>query len=42
LAIPGLRSFLGLVPIGLVDAAVIGSAALAPLVVNEATKGAGR
>jgi Ca2+-transporting ATPase len=41
MAIPGLRSFLGLAPIGLLDAAVIGGAAILPLAVNEATKGGG-
>jgi Ca2+-transporting ATPase len=40
--VPGLRSFLGLAPIGLLDAAVIGGSALLPLAVNEATKGGGR
>lgn len=39
LVIPGLRSFLGLTPIGLLDGAVIGAAAILPLAVNEATKG---
>jgi Ca2+-transporting ATPase len=38
LLLPGLRSFLGLTPIGLLDAAVIGASALVPLVLNEATK----
>jgi Ca2+-transporting ATPase len=42
LTVPGLRSFLGLAPIGLLDAAAIGGAAIAPLVVNEATKGGAR
>jgi Ca2+-transporting ATPase len=41
LAIPGLRSFLGLAPIGLLDAAAIGGAAVVPLFVNEATKSGG-
>jgi hypothetical protein len=36
--IPGLRSILGLAPVGLVDGMVIGGAALLPLLVNEATK----
>ena len=36
--IPGLRSILGLAPMGLVDGMVIGGAALLPLLVNEATK----
>jgi Ca2+-transporting ATPase len=39
MAIPGLRAFLSLAPLGLLDAAVIGGAAVLPLVVNEATKG---
>jgi Ca2+-transporting ATPase len=39
MAMPGLRAFLGLAPIGLLDAAVIGGAAVLPLAVNEATKG---
>lgn len=41
-AVPGLRSFLGLAPIGLMDAAVISGSALLPLAVNEATKGGTR
>jgi len=36
--IPGLRSILGLAPVGLLDGLVIGSTALLPLLVNEATK----
>jgi Ca2+-transporting ATPase len=36
--IPGLRSILGLAPMGLMDGLVIGSTALLPLLVNEATK----
>ncbi|MEW6386176.1 MAG: HAD-IC family P-type ATPase [Thermodesulfobacteriota bacterium] len=36
--IPGLRSILGLAPVGLWDGLVIGSTALLPLLVNEATK----
>jgi Ca2+-transporting ATPase len=39
MAIPGLRAFLGMAPIGLLDAAVIGGGAILPLAVNEATKG---
>lgn len=35
---PGLRTILGLAPVGLLDGLVIGSTALLPLVVNEATK----
>jgi energy-coupling factor transporter ATP-binding protein EcfA2 len=42
LLVPTLRTFLGLTPIGLLDAAVIGGSALLPLAVNEATKGNGR
>ncbi|HJW81692.1 MAG TPA: cation-transporting P-type ATPase, partial [Acidiferrobacterales bacterium] len=36
--VPGLRRFLGLAPIALIDGAVIGAAALVPFVVNEASK----
>ena len=36
--IPGVRSILGLAPVGLLDGMVIGGAALLPLLVNEATK----
>ncbi|MEN6441655.1 MAG: HAD-IC family P-type ATPase [Syntrophobacter sp.] len=36
--IPGLRSLLGLAPIGLVDAAITAGAAVAPLLINEALK----
>ncbi|MEJ2091047.1 MAG: HAD-IC family P-type ATPase [Syntrophobacterales bacterium] len=36
--LPGLRSLLGLTPIGLVDGLVIAAGSLLPLVVNEATK----
>jgi Ca2+-transporting ATPase len=38
LLLPGLRSFLGLTPIGLLDAAVVAGSALLPLAINEATK----
>jgi P-type Ca2+ transporter type 2C len=38
LAIPGLRSLLGLTPISLLDGLVIGGSALLPFVVNERTK----
>ncbi|MGA2192355.1 MAG: HAD-IC family P-type ATPase [Nitrospirota bacterium] len=38
LVVPGLRSFLGLTPIGLIDGAVIGAAATLPLLINELTK----
>jgi Ca2+-transporting ATPase len=36
--IPGLRSILGLTPVGLLDGVVIGGTTLLPLLVNEATK----
>jgi|WetSurMetagenome_2_1015567.scaffolds.fasta_scaffold00042_31 P-type Ca2+ transporter type 2C len=36
--IPGLRSLLGITPISLLDALVIGGSSVAPLLVNEATK----
>jgi Ca2+-transporting ATPase len=36
--IPGLRGLLGLTPLNLVDAAVIGGSALIPLTVNESSK----
>ncbi len=36
--VPGLRSLLGLTPVGLLDLLVVGAAGLLPLVVNEATK----
>ncbi|NLJ26448.1 MAG: cation-transporting P-type ATPase [Deltaproteobacteria bacterium] len=36
--VPGLRGLLGLTPVGLVDAAVIGTSAVVPLIINEATK----
>lgn len=38
LAVPGLRGFLGLAPIGLIDGLVIGGSALLPLAINESTK----
>jgi Ca2+-transporting ATPase len=38
LLVPGLRSFLGLGPIALIDGVVIGGSALLPLAVNEGTK----
>jgi Ca2+-transporting ATPase len=41
LLLPGLRSFLGLTPIGLLDAAVVAGSALLPLAINEATKESG-
>jgi Ca2+-transporting ATPase len=40
--IPGLRSFLGITPIGLLDAAVVGGSALLSLAANETTKTTGR
>ncbi len=36
--LPGLRSILGLAPVGLLDVLVIAAAGLAPFLVNEATK----
>jgi Ca2+-transporting ATPase len=39
LAIPGLRRLLGLTTVGLIDGVVIGGAAVAPLIVNEMSKG---
>ncbi len=36
--IPGLRRFLGLTPLSLLDAIIIGVSSLAPLAINEATK----
>jgi Ca2+-transporting ATPase len=36
--VPGLRSLLGIAPIGLLDGAVLGASAVVPLLVNEATK----
>jgi Ca2+-transporting ATPase len=36
--IPGLRSLLGIGPIGLIDSLVVGSTSVAPLLVNEMTK----
>jgi Ca2+-transporting ATPase len=38
MAVPGLRSLLGITRIGLIDGAVIGASALLPLFVNEMTK----
>jgi P-type Ca2+ transporter type 2C len=38
LVVPGLRRLLGIAPIGLLDALVIGGSALFPLVINEASK----
>ena len=42
MAIPGLRSFLGLTPVGLLDLAVIGGSALLSLALNETTKKASK
>lgn len=36
--LPGLRRFLGVTPVALVDALVIGGCSMVPLIVNEATK----
>lgn len=41
MVVPGLRSLLGLTPIGLLDGAVIAGTAVLPLLVNEATKRGG-
>ncbi|MFI5355338.1 MAG: cation-translocating P-type ATPase, partial [Desulfobaccales bacterium] len=38
MVVPGLRSLLGLAPVGLLDGLVISASALLPLLVNEATK----
>jgi Ca2+-transporting ATPase len=38
MVVPGLRSLLGITPIGIIDGAVIGASAVAPLLINEATK----
>jgi Ca2+-transporting ATPase len=38
LVVPGLRSLLGIAPIGFLDGLVIGGSALLPLVVNETSK----
>jgi hypothetical protein len=38
MAVPGLRSLLGITRIGIIDGAVIGASALLPLFVNEMTK----
>ncbi|MCL5237281.1 MAG: cation-transporting P-type ATPase [Nitrospirae bacterium] len=37
-AVPGLRRLLGITPISLIDALVVGGSSVVPLVVNEATK----
>ncbi|MCL0083597.1 cation-transporting P-type ATPase [Thermodesulfovibrionales bacterium] len=36
--IPGLRGFLGIMPIGLIDSIIVGGSALLPLVINEGIK----
>jgi P-type Ca2+ transporter type 2C len=41
LVVPGLRSLLGIAPIDLLDSLMIGSSALFPLVINEASKSPG-
>ncbi len=41
LIVPGLRGLLGIAPISVIDGAVIGGAAVMPLLINEATKKAG-
>jgi Ca2+-transporting ATPase len=38
MAVPGLRSLLGITPIGLLDGVVISGSAILPFIVNEATK----
>ncbi len=38
MVLPGLRRFLGLTPVGLTEALLIGGCALLPLAINEATK----
>ena len=38
MAVPGLRSLLGITPISLIDGLVIGGSAAIPLLVNESTK----
>jgi Ca2+-transporting ATPase len=40
--LPGLRKLLGISPVNLLDAVVIGAGAVGPLLINEATKGLGR
>jgi P-type Ca2+ transporter type 2C len=40
--VPGLRSLLGIAPLSLIDHVIIGISAILPLLVNEATKGAGK
>ncbi len=38
MVVPGLRSLLGIAPIGFIDGIVIGGSALVPLLINEGTK----
>jgi Ca2+-transporting ATPase len=38
MVVPGLRNFLGVTPLSLVDAAVIGASAVLPFIGNEAIK----
>jgi len=38
LVVPGMRNFLGVPPLSIIDGAVVGGAAVLPLLVNEATK----
>ncbi len=38
IVVPGLRGLLGLTPLGLADAVVVGASSLAPLLINEARK----
>jgi Ca2+-transporting ATPase len=38
MAVPPVRSFLGLTPINLIDGLVIGAGAVLPLLINEKTK----
>jgi len=38
MAVPGLRSLLGITPINIIDGIVIGGSAVAPLLINETTK----
>jgi Ca2+-transporting ATPase len=40
--VPGVRQLLGITPISIMDGLVIGGTALAPLLVNEATKNTGQ
>ncbi|CAN2043230.1 Cation-transporting P-type ATPase [Candidatus Magnetomoraceae bacterium gMMP-1] len=40
-AIPGVRSLLGITPLGWIDSVVLGASTLLPLIVNETTKNSG-